>query len=61
MRIGVCASPAELSMPAELGYDCMDAHFGRRTGLSNEVFADAAHTMEPHGIPADAARVFSGM
>ncbi len=60
MRIGVCASPAELPLLAELGYDYMDAHFGWLAGLSDEAFRDVARKMEHYGIPADATQGFFG-
>ncbi len=60
MRIGVCCSPAELPLLAELGYDYMDAHFGWLTGLSDEAFADVARKTEQYGIPAEATQGFFG-
>ncbi len=60
MKIGVCASPAELPLLVELGYDYMDAHFGWLTGLPDQAFAEVARKMEQYGIPAAATQGFFG-
>ncbi len=60
MRIGVCCSPSNLPLLAELGYDYMDAHFGWLTGLTDEAFADVCRQVEQYGIPAEATQGFFG-
>ncbi len=58
MKLGVCASPYELPLIRELGFDYIEMNFSAITTASEEDFRAMATAVEREGLPAEACNGF---
>lgn len=58
MKIGVCASPYNLALLAELGYDYFEANLSWLTGLDEDSFRQNTAKVERYSVPAEAYNMF---
>ena len=58
MKIGVCTSPDNMQLVAELGYDYIEANFSWMTGLDDETFEEMTAIVQASPIKAETYCLF---